>query len=369
MPPFRAEHVGSLLRPQAVLTARADRAAGRISDAALRLIEDDAVRTAVQMQADAGMPVATDGEFRRDSWQWDFFSRVGGITKLEGAHAATPFRNEHGAVERSHDVYQITGTLRLASPIFGDDFAFLKEVTTATPKLSIPSPNTVYRYGGARTWDDAAYPDIDELQRDLTAVYAAEIAGLHRLGCNYLQLDDTTFAGLCDPVTRAAIDKRGVRSDDAHLEYIRLFNDAVKTKPAGMTICTHTCRGNHRSGWINEGAYDFIAEALFNELDVDGYFLEYDDERSGGFEPLRFVPKGKTVMLGLVTTKRGTLESRDALKRRIDEAAKFVPLEQLGLTTQCGFASTLEGNVLTVDEEVAKLRLIVETALEVWGAT
>ncbi len=303
------------------------------------------MRGVVALQADAGMPVATDGEMRRGSWQWDFFSRVGGITKVEGAHAATPFRNEHGPVERSHDVYHVTGKLHLDAPIFGEDFTFLQSVTPATPKLSIPSPNTIYRYGGTRMHDPAAYPDVAELERDLTAVYAAEIAGVHALGCSYLQVDDTTFAGLCDPTYRESLEKRGARSENAHLAHIRVFNDAVKSRPAGMTICTHTCRGNHRSGWINEGAYDYIAEPLFNELAVDGFFLEYDDERSGGFEPLRFVPKGKTVMLGLVTTKRGALENKDALKRRIHEAAKFIPLEQLGLTTQCGFASTLEGNV------------------------
>ena len=365
-PPFRAEHVGSLLRPPLLLRARADRDAGRISDAMLRAIEDDAVRAVVRLQGETGMPVATDGEMRRASWQWDFFSRVGGITQVEGAHAATPFRNEQGPVERSHAVYHVTGKLHLDAPIFGDDFTFLKAATRATPKLSIPSPNTMYRYGGPRTHDPAVYPDPAELERDLAAVYAAEIAGINALGCTYLQVDDTTFAGLCDPSYRESLAKRGAPSEVAHLAHIRLFNAAVANRPAGMTVCTHTCRGNHRSGWINEGAYDFIAEALFNELDVDGFFLEYDDARSGGFEPLRFVPKGKMVMLGLVTTKRGALEDADALKRHIDEAAKFIPLEQLGLSTQCGFASTLEGNVLTVEEEIAKLRLIVETARDVW---
>jgi 5-methyltetrahydropteroyltriglutamate--homocysteine methyltransferase len=349
------------------LRARADRDAGRTSDDVLRAIEDDAVRAVVRLQAEAGMPVATDGELRRASWQWDFFSRIGGIREVEGAHAATPFRNEQGPVERSHAVYRVTGKLHLDAPIFGDDFVFLKNTTQATPKLSIPSPNTIYRYGGAPVYDASAYDDAAEFERDLAAVYAAEIGALNALGCSYLQIDDVTFASLCDPSYRESLAKRGADSSAAHLEHIRVFNEAVKVRPRGMTVATHTCRGNHRSGWINEGAYDFIAEALFNELDVDGFFLEYDDERSGGFEPLRFVPKGKRVMLGLVTTKRGTLEDKDTLKRRIDEAAKYVPLEQLGLSTQCGFASTLEGNVLTVEEEFAKLRLIVETARDVWG--
>jgi 5-methyltetrahydropteroyltriglutamate--homocysteine methyltransferase len=235
------------------------------------------------------------------------------------------------------------------------------------PKLTIPSPNMVHYRGGPASVDSAVYPDMEGFWADLSAAYADEVQRLGALGCTYLQFDDTSLAYLNDPAQRAEISERGEDADHMHLRYIKQINDAVKDKPAGMAITTHMCRGNFRSSWVASGGYDFVAEALFSELDVDGFFLEYDDERSGGFEPLRFVPPGKMVVLGLVTTKRPELESKDDLKRRIDEAAKYVPLDQICLSGQCGFSSTSEGNALTYDEQVAKLRLIVETAREIWG--
>jgi 5-methyltetrahydropteroyltriglutamate--homocysteine methyltransferase len=240
-------------------------------------------------------------------------------------------------------------------------------VRTAVPKLTIPSPSMVHFRGGTAAVDRGVYPDLEEFWADLAAAYAAEIRALADLGCRYLQLDDTSLAYLNDPAQRAALADRGEDAEHAHLRYIRLINAALAGRPPGMRITTHMCRGNYRSSWAAEGSYDFVAEALFSELDVDGFFLEFDDERSGGFAPLRFVPPGKQVVLGLVTTKRGRLEDPDLLKRRIDEAAKYVPLDQLCLSPQCGFSSTVEGNVLNSHQEVDKLRLVVQVAQEVWG--
>jgi 5-methyltetrahydropteroyltriglutamate--homocysteine methyltransferase len=258
----------------------------------------------------------------------------------------------------------------MAKTIFGDHFTFLKPLAEAAglrPKLTIPSPSMVHYRGGRAMIDPAVYPDEEQFWADLSSAYADEVRRLSELGCTYLQFDDTSLAYLNDPAQRADLAERGGDAEHQHLRYIRQINEALKDKPAGMTVTTHMCRGNYRSSWAAEGGYDFVAEALFSELAVDGFFLEYDDERSGGFEPLRFVPKDKLVVLGLVTTKRGALESKDTLKRRIEEASRFVPLDQLCLSPQCGFSSTVEGNALTFDEEVAKLRLIVETAADVWG--
>jgi 5-methyltetrahydropteroyltriglutamate--homocysteine methyltransferase len=366
-PPFRADHVGSLLRPQRLLAARDDFAAGRIDAATLRGIEDEAIAGIVAMQEDAGLQSATDGEFRRASWHMDFIYQLGGITKAPG-NLAVRFRNPSGAIEFTPAALQVSGKLRVDDTIFGADFSYLRSVvTTAMPKLTIPSPNMVHYRGGPAAIDTSVYPDIEEFWADLAAAYAGEIQQLAALGCRYLQLDDTSLAYLNDPAQRAEIAERGEDAEHLHLRYIRQVNDAIAGRPAGMAVTTHMCRGNFRSSWAAEGGYDFVAEALFSELAVDGFFLEYDDERSGGFEPLRFVPKGKMVVLGLVTTKRGALEDPGTLKRRIDEAAKFVPLDQLCLSPQCGFSSTVEGNVLSYGEEVAKLRLIVDVARDVWG--
>ena len=368
-PPFRADHVGSLLRPPALLQAREDFNAGRIPAEQLRAAEDAAIRDAVRMQRDVGLQSATDGEFRRTSWHMDFIYQLGGITQAE-EHLTVSFRNEQGTIEFTSAALKVNDKIRLERTIFGDHFLFLKQEaakTGATPKLTIPSPSMVHYRGGPAAIDPNVYPDVEEFWHDLSAAYAEQVRRLGELGCTYLQFDDTSLAYLNDPRQRELIARRGDDAEHLHLRYIRQINQALAAKPAGMTVTTHMCRGNFRSSWAAEGSYDFVAEALFNELNVDGFFLEYDDARSGGFEPLRFVPKGKMVVLGLVTTKRGELESKDHLKRRIEEASRFVPLEQLCLSPQCGFSSTVEGNALSYEQQVAKLRLIVETAQEVWG--
>jgi 5-methyltetrahydropteroyltriglutamate--homocysteine methyltransferase len=368
-PPFRAEHVGSLLRPQPLLAARAEHEGDWIDADTLRGCEDDCIRKAVKMQAELGLKGVTDGEFRRGSWHMDFLYRIGGVERTE-RRLNIAFKNETGTVEFSPAAHRVADKLRLDNTIFGEDFAFLKSVAPAgtTPKLTIPSPSMLHYRGGRAAIDAAAYPDMEQFWHDLAAVYRQQIAGLAALGCTYLQLDDTSLAYLNDPAQRAYVDSIGGDGDTQHLTNIRLINQALADKPAGMTVCTHMCRGNFRSSWVAEGGYDHVAEALFGELKVDGFFLEYDDARSGGFAPLRFVPKGpKKVVLGLVTSKRPELESKDELKRRIDEAAKYLPLEQLCLSPQCGFSSTVEGNALTIEQQKAKLRLVVEVAREVWG--
>jgi 5-methyltetrahydropteroyltriglutamate--homocysteine methyltransferase len=368
-PPFRADHVGSLLRPPELLEARAERQAGRISGEELRRVEDQTVREAAHMQADIGLKSVTDGEFRRRSWHMDFLYRIGGVKKT-GQALRLPFRNESGSVEAALGGFRIAGKLTLGDTIFGEDFAYLKSVAPdgTTAKLTIPSPSMLHYRGGRAAIDPAAYTDMEAFWADLAAVYAEEIRRLHALGCTYLQLDDTSLAYLNDPAQRAFVNSIGGDGDKQHVTNIKVINAALANRPAGLTLTTHMCRGNFRSSWMAEGGYGYVAEALFGELDVDGFFLEYDDARSGGFEPLRFVPRGrKRVVLGLVTTKRAALETKDDLKRRVDEAAKYVPLEQLCLSPQCGFSSTVEGNALSIEEEKAKLRLVVETAREIWG--
>jgi 5-methyltetrahydropteroyltriglutamate--homocysteine methyltransferase len=364
--PFRADHVGSLLRPREIVRARDERARDRISGAELRAVEDEAIRKVVKMQEDVGLRAATDGEFRRASWHMDFIYQIGGIEKAAG-NMAVQFRNEKGVIEFTPAALHVAEKLRLERTIFGDAFSFLKSATKVTPKLTIPSPSMVHYRGGRAAIDENVYPDLDSFYHDLAAVYAREITELAKLGCTYLQLDDTSLAYLNDPSQREYIASVGGDAEHQHEVYIRLINEAIANRPEGMTICTHSCRGNFKSSWAASGGYDYVAEAVFGTLDVDGFFLEYDDARSGTFEPLRFVPKGKMVVLGLVTTKTGALEKKDELKRRIDEATKYIPLEQLGLSGQCGFSSTVEGNLLTADDQRRKLELIVETAREVWG--
>ena len=366
-PPFRAYHVGSLLRPQRLLAARAEHARGALDDAGLRAVEDDAIREAVRMQADIGLRSATDGEFRRTSWHMDFIYQLQGVSRSED-DINVHFRNAAGDLDFTSAALAVDGRIGLDEAIFGADFDFLASVVTdATPKLTIPSPSMVHYRGGPAAIDKSVYPDEDGFWADLSAAYAKQVSLLADRGCRYLQLDDTSLAYLNDPAQRAELTAKGGDAEHQHERYIRQINAAISGRPEGMKITTHMCRGNFRSSWTAEGGYDFVAEALFGELDVDGFFLEFDDARSGGFEPLRFVPPGKQVVLGLVTTKRPELESKDELKRRIDEAAKYVPLEQLCLSGQCGFSSTVEGNDLTIEDEIAKLRLIVETAEEVWG--
>jgi 5-methyltetrahydropteroyltriglutamate--homocysteine methyltransferase len=366
-PPFRADHVGSLLRPPEVLRAREDFAAGRIDAAEKRALEDQAIRNVVRMQEDVGLRSATDGEFRRTSWHMDFIYQLGGVhpgdEKLQ-----VEFRSEQGELSFEAPALVVDERISLPALIFGDDFSFLAgATTTATPKLTIPSPSMVHYRGGPAALDPAVYPDIEQFWEDLSAAYAEQVAGVAELGGTYLQFDDTSLAYLNDPAQRDQLAERGEDAEHQHLRYIRQINAALEGRPEGLTVTTHLCRGNFRSSWAAEGGYDFVAEALFGELQVDGFFLEYDDARSGGFEPLRFVPPGKQVVLGLVTTKRPQLEDKDTLKRRIEEASRFVPIDQLCLSPQCGFSSTVEGNLLSYDDQVAKLRRIVEVAEEVWG--
>jgi 5-methyltetrahydropteroyltriglutamate--homocysteine methyltransferase len=360
--------VGSLLRPAKLLAARDDFAAGRIDAGQLRGTEDEAITAAVAMQRDVGLQSATDGEFRRASWHMDFIYRLGGVSKTPG-NMAVKFHNPGGDIEFTPAAIHVGSKIGLSETIFADDFGFLQQVAGPgqTPKLTIPSPNMVHYRGGPAAIDPAVYPDIEQFWADLAAAYAAQVAAIAAQGCTYLQFDDTSLAYLNDPVQRAEIAARGEDADHLHLRYISQVNTALAAKPAGLTVTTHLCRGNFRSSWAASGGYDFVAEALFNDLAVDGFFLEYDDERSGGFEPLRFVPPGKMIVLGLVTTKSGELEDPDDLRRRIDQAAKYVPLDQLALSGQCGFSSTVEGNTLSYDQQVAKLQLIVNTAHDVWG--
>ena len=365
-PPFPADQVGSLLRPPTLLKAREDLRVGRISPAQLRQIEDDAIRSAVTSQQEIGLRSVTDGEFRRASWHMDFLYQIGGVTSGE-EKLKVQFYNERGTIEFAPAALRINAKLKLQHCIFGDHFDFLKSVTRVIPKISIPSPSMMHYRGGQAAIDPRIYPDVEEFWSDLARVYSEELRQLHTRGCRYLQLDDTSLAYLNDPAQREYISNLGGDGTNQHLTYIRLINRALALKPPDMTVCTHMCRGNFRSSWVASGGYDYVAEALFNELNVDGFFLEYDDARSGGFEPLRFVPKGKVVVLGLVTTKRPTLESKSDLKRRIDQASKYVPVQQLRLSPQCGFSSTVEGNQLSIDDQWAKLRLVAETAREVWG--
>jgi 5-methyltetrahydropteroyltriglutamate--homocysteine methyltransferase len=366
-PPFRADHVGSLLRPPQLLEARAEHAAGRLDAAGLRAVEDGAVREVVRMQEAIGLEAATDGELRRASWHMDFIYQLGGVEKL-ASELAVEFQNPGGSIVFTPPSMRVGARLHLERTIFGDDFAFLRDtVTTAVPKLTIPSPSMVHYRGGRAAIDATVYPELDGFWADLTAAYRDEIARLGELGCRYLQLDDTSIAYLNDPRQREHIARIGGDPDHQHEAYVRHLNEAIAGRPDGMRVTTHMCRGNFRSSWFASGGYEYVAEVLLNELAVDGFFMEWDDERSGGFEPLRFLPRGKVVVLGLVTTKVGELEQRDEIKRRVEEAARFADVEQLCLSPQCGFSSTVDGNDLTIEQQAAKLRLVVEVAREIWG--
>jgi 5-methyltetrahydropteroyltriglutamate--homocysteine methyltransferase len=364
-PPFRADHVGSFLRPKRLLEARAERAAGNISPEQLRAVEDDAIAEIVKFQEDVGLQSVTDGEFRRTYFHIDFLEQLEGVETRTGL--AANFHSAKGDLGFAPPVLHVTGKVRHTHPIQLRDFEFLKSVTKAVPKVTIPSPTMLHFRGGRGAISSEAYPDMEVFFEDIAAAYRAEIKALGAAGCTYLQLDDTNLAYLCDPKMREGARLRGDDPDELPRRYARLINAAIADRPAGMRICTHLCRGNFKSAWVAEGSYEPVAQVLFNVLEVDGYFLEYDDPRSGDFAPLRFVPKDKTVVLGLVTTKLGELESKDSLKRRIDEAAKFVPLDQLCLSPQCGFSSTVDGNDIALEAQAAKMRLVIETANEVWG--
>jgi 5-methyltetrahydropteroyltriglutamate--homocysteine methyltransferase len=365
-PPFRADHVGSLLRPGNLHAARADHAAGSITAAQLTEVEDAAIRDAVALQEQAGLKSATDGEFRREQWHADFLYSIPGIRR--GALGPPlPVYRKDGQISWAPNATEVIDRIHLDTPIFGDHFTFLKRtVTTAWAKITVPSPSMAHFRADL---SQSPYSGQDEYRADVAAVYAAEVAGLYQLGCRYLQFDDTIFAFMNDPAWRAAVSSSTGRVDPEHQHEINVgvINEALKDKPADMAVTVHMCRGNYQSAWFSSGGYDFVAEAVFGGLKVDGLFLEYDDERSGSFEPLRFVPKDQVVVLGLVTTKTPELESKDDLKRRIDEASKYVDLDRLCLSGQCGFASTVEGNSLTIDQERAKLELITSVAEEVWG--
>ena len=367
--PFRANHVGSLLRPPELRQAREKHQKSEITVAQLRQVEDRCIRDAVKMQEDVGMQGITDGEFRRNLWHADFLSQFDGIEVVEGLlpESARHFQNPDADVQRSPTQFVVTGKLGHTRGIETDNFKFLAGVTKQTPKQCIPSPSLVHFRTGRGGVDKAAYPDMEQFFADLARVYREEIAGLAAAGCSYLQIDDVNFAYLCDPKMREGAKKIGENPDKLPALYARLINESIKERPANMVVCTHLCRGNFASAWVAEGGYDPVAEVLFNDLKVDGYFLEFDTPRAGNFAPLRYLPKGKKLILGLVTSKTGALENSDDLKRRIEEAAKLVPLDQLGISPQCGFSSTVLGNKLTIEDQIAKLSLVVQVAREVWG--
>ena len=362
-PPFRADHVGSLLRAPAVLEARQQYAAGQITAAQKRAIEDAAVTEVVRGQEAVGLQAITDGEQRRAWFHLDFLEQLDGVA-VSGAIEASS--NAKSTVGITPPRLTVIGKLHHARDIQVDDFRYLASQTARTPKVSIPSPTMVHFRGGRAAIDIASYPDLDEFFADLAQCYRAEIEALYRAGCRYIQLDDTNLAYLCDPKMRAGAVERGDDPNELPRTYAALINDVIRGRPADLTVGVHLCRGNYRSTWFAEGGYEPVAEVLFHELDVDAYFLEYDDERSGDFSPLRFVPSTKTVVLGLITSKAARLEPKDDIKRRIDDASRYVPLEQLCLSPQCGFSSTMEGNAITVADQWAKLRHVVEIAEEVW---
>jgi len=363
-PPFRADHVGSLLRPAALREARARHQKGEITTETLRAIEDREVAAVVKQQEDIGLQGATDGEFRRSWWHFDFFRGLDGVT---------PFMTDHGikfaGVETKAEGIKIAGKVGFSGHPMLDHFRYLKSHARVTPKMCIPAPSTMHFRQGRALVSREVYPDLDVFFDDLAAAYRTAIHAFYDAGCRYLQLDDTAWAMMCDPKEREGSRARGDDPDALPARYARLTNAALADKPADMAITMHSCRGNFRSTFIASGGYDFVAQHLLGAVDgIDGYFLEYDTDRAGGFEPLRHLPKGdKVVVLGLVTSKSGTLEGKDAIKRRIEEAGKYVALDQLALSPQCGFASTEEGNILAEGEQWAKLAMIVEIAKEVWG--
>jgi methionine synthase II (cobalamin-independent) len=366
--PFRADHVGSLLRPAALLEARCAYENGRLSSEELHAAEDRAIRTAVELQQQVGLRAVTDGEFRRRWWHLDFLTAIENVERV-APRVKARFRTHSGPLELEAPAIRVTGKLARPDPIFVEHFRFLRSATSGVPKLAIPSPSVMHFRGGRAAVDPLAYPEIEEFFADLARIYAEEIADLAEAGCTYLQIDETNLAYLCDPLLREQVRERlGQDPSELARTYAGLINAAIRGRPAGMRVMLHLCRGNFRSGWAAEGGYEPVANVLFNEIEVDGYFLEYDDERAGGFEPLRLVPKGKVVVLGLVTTKRGELESPAAIRRRIEQASRFAPLEQLALSPQCGFASTCEGNVLTAGDQRSKLELVTRVAREVWNS-
>ena len=365
--PSRADHVGSFLRPRSVIEAREHRAAGNVDYSELRAIEDKAIADLVKWQESLGLKAITDGEFRRYFFHTDFLLQLDGVEERGGLKKA--FKNDAGKdVQFAPPVMVVTGKIAHKKPIQLADYQFLASHVTETPKVSIPSPTMLHFRAGRSGIPEDVYPEMDAFYADVAAAYRAEVDSLAAAGCRYIQMDDTNLAYLCDDEQRADAAKRGLDPDATTRQYAKLINDSFASAPADMIKAVHLCRGNFRSSWAAEGGYEPVAEIMFNELDIDAFFLEYDDPRSGDFAPLRFLPKGKTVVLGLVTTKLGDLESKDDIKRRIDEAAKYVDIDQLALSPQCGFASTVHGNDITTEQQAEKIRLVVEVAEEVWGS-
>jgi 5-methyltetrahydropteroyltriglutamate--homocysteine methyltransferase len=367
-PPFRADHVGSFLRPQRLLEARARHERGEITTETLREVEDAAITDVVRRQEEVGLRGITDGEFRRTFFHVDFLERLDGVVVTDGAFTATFRRDDGTEVGFRPPTMRVNAPIRHGRSIQGRDFEFLQSVTSRTPKVCIPSPSMLHFRGGRQAISEQVYPDLEAFYRDLAAAYRAEVLDLAAHGCRYLQLDDTNLAYLCDDQIRDATRARGDDPDELPRLYCRLINEAISGRPGDMAVCIHLCRGNYQSAWVAKGGYEPVAEILFNELSVDGFFLEYDDERSGDFAPLRFVPEGKVVVLGVMSSKRPEVEDKDAIRRRIDEAARFVPLGHLCLSHQCGFSSTVHGNLLAEDDQWTKLARTVEVAREVWGA-
>jgi 5-methyltetrahydropteroyltriglutamate--homocysteine methyltransferase len=365
--PFRADHVGSLLRPAKLQQARMQRERKNITAERLRGIEDESIREVVKLQEDVGLEGITDGELRRDYWHLDFLTEIGGVVFEEGHNPLKWHRQDGVQLEWVPPEVTVRAHITRPHPIQLKDFEFLKSTTGRTAKVCIPSPSMMIVQGGERIIDRKVYPDRDQFFTDLSRAYAEEVTDLASAGCRYLQLDDTFLAFLCDDKIGAAMGRSDEDTQMMARLSARLINDAIKDRPKDMAVCIHLCRGNYQSSWLSQGGYDPIAEILLGEIAVDGYFLEYDDERSGGFAPLRFLPKGKKVVLGLVSSKFAELESADDLKRRIDAAAKVVSLEQLAISPQCGFSSTAEGNVISADGERKKLELCVRVARDVWG--
>lgn len=361
----RADTVGSLLRPQTLHDARAQFKSGAIDAAALRRIEDAAIVEAVRLQEEVGLDVVTDGEFRRDNWYIDFVRKLEGVEIAEGAPTAFVQQGE----QPKHVPKQVrtTGKVSVVGPILLDDYLNLASVATQPAKVTLPSPTRLHFHGGRRVVSQAAYPDIDDFFADVAAVYRHEIAALEDAGCRYIQIDDPLLSYFLSPQLRQEVVAEDDDPDKRLARYVRWINDCISGRRSRTTVGIHICRGNARSTWIAEGAYDGIAEACFAGLAVDRFLLEFDDERSGSFEPLRFIPKGRDVVLGLVSTKHPRLEDKDVLKRRVGEAARYVDGDRLAISPQCGFASVVEGNLITPADQLAKLRLVVETARELWG--
>jgi 5-methyltetrahydropteroyltriglutamate--homocysteine methyltransferase len=364
--PFRADHVGSLLRPHELKEAREKRKRGKISSDQLKQVEDKCIREAVAMQEAAGLQSVTDGEFRRAFWHVDFLTGFEGIVATQGQYALK-FHGEGGAQSETRSMMVVNGKVRRTKPVAVEHFGFLRENTKRTAKLCIPAPTYLHMRGGRKVVDAAAYPDVEEFWADIARAYREEIRDLVAAGCTYLQIDDVSFACLCDAGIRAQVQRDGEDPAKLPSKYVSVINSFLEDRPTSLGVTIHTCRGNHASMWMAEGGYDAVAEAVFSETDVDGFFLEYDTARAGGFEPLRFVPKGKKVVLGLVSTKTPRLEDKSMLKKRIDEASRYVPLENLCLSPQCGFASSEVGNRVSEDDQRRKLELVVEVAAEVWG--